>query len=152
MVEFFYGSRCHQFKLQKRSRLPRNFVKTRRGSVVFKLACSWRSLQRKKGFVCFSKANTVGMVGFWRCRWVCTCWKRLWRASFSGSTVKENLIFFRVYSWAHQIFVLSGKSQICWSEAKSWAGVPSKRRPQPLANSVSPQNKSPLSSGCRGGK
>ena len=102
---------------QNRSFMPRNRAKVCTGSRV--LAAHWRlgKSQRKNGLVLFSMPINDGIVGCDRLRASLTSPKRCCNWGLSASTPIANCRFFSVYSWAHQILVLSGKFRSCPREA-----------------------------------
>ena len=64
-------------------------------------------------------------------------------ASLPGSTVLAKPMFARVYSCPQYTRVSSGSELSFPSDAYICSAVPSKRRPHPQANSVSPQKSAP---------
>mmetsp|Transcript_16875 Transcript_16875/g.48882 ORF Transcript_16875/g.48882 Transcript_16875/m.48882 type:complete len:222 (+) Transcript_16875:333-998(+) len=101
---------------------------------------------RRNGLVRSSRSMVVGTVGSPLARRASMSLERSTSALFFGSTPRENRAFVCVYSWAQKTSVSGGREVIRSRDALAIAGVPSKRRPQPSANSASP-TKIMLSSG-----
>src|SRR5258706_1399108 len=101
------------------------------------------SRQRRNGLVAFSSASVLGTVGLPASR---KRWSRAWRALSAwlfGSTACAKPMFASVYSCPQYTFVSSGSAASFESDAYICSAVPSNRRPQPHAKSVSPQKRAP---------
>src|SRR5258706_76590 len=101
------------------------------------------SRQRRNGLVAFSSPSRLGSVGLPSARSLRSRASRISSARLPGSTVLAKPMLASVYSWPQYTFVSSGSAASFASEAYICSAVPSKRRPQPQANSVSPQKNAP---------
>ena len=100
--------------------------------------------QRMKGLVAFSSASVDGTVGAPCARSSATRATLAETAAFPGSTWAAKRRLEAVYSWPQYTSVSSGRADsVTFSDSYICAGVPSNRRPQPAANSVSPVNTAP---------
>ena len=96
--------------------------------------------QRKNGLVAFSDPMVVGTVGFpaRACASAHSCLAR--SAALFGSRVSANRRFFSVYSCPQYTAVASGNAISFANDASIMPASPSKSRPQPPTNNVSPVN------------
>src|SRR5687768_433883 len=101
------------------------------------------SAQRRKGLVASSSAMVEGSVGSPPARFDSSRALRSASAALPGSTASAKRMFAIVYSCPQYTRVAPGRRASLPSESTICAGVPSKSRPQPQANSVSPQKSSP---------
>ncbi len=89
-----------------------------------------------------SSASVEGRVGAPAARRASQCRVCAAMSSLAGSTAAAKRRLDSVYSCVQHTRVSSRRAASAASEAAICAGVPSKRRPQPAENSVSPQNSS----------
>ena len=82
----------------------------------------------------------VGTVGTPAARFASTSFTLAARSSLCGSTDTANLALDSVYSCAQYTEVSGGIEVIFCTDVHIWDAVPSKSRPHPIANSVSPTN------------
>src|SRR5690606_25708523 len=112
-----------------------------RGCCAYRLA-AWAtvlSVVRRNGLVANSVSSVDGSVG-WSCALrSLACCHRCCKARLSGSTCSAQRRLDNVYSCAQHTRVSGDKAPSLLREFNIWAGVPSKRRPQPPENRVSPQ-------------
>src|SRR5207253_3710740 len=116
---------------------------TRAPRYLFADSTTAGSRQRKNGLVAFSSASVLGNVGLPASRSLRSRASRAVSASLSGSTAFAKPMLASVYSWPQYTLVSSGSAASLASEANICSAVPSNRRPQPQAKSVSPQKSAP---------